>query len=147
MAPQYRARFGALESLSPHRVKERLLLVWLLLQSDTVLIPSATQEQLTARVLGWASLWGSQEWRHHWSCSSSSYPWSLFLSGLLLAAALRRAVNASGWRAFQCAQRRFLLDTVCITSPQTQHYDYCRNSRQLQSSVLWIVNYSSHNWV
>lgn len=61
-------------SHSHHTVKETLLLVCLL-QSDTALIPAATQEQPTVCVPGWASLWKALEWRGRWSCSSSSHPW------------------------------------------------------------------------
>lgn len=111
MTLQHRARFRALESPSPHRVKERLLLVWFL-QSDTVLIPSATREQLTASVLGSASLWKSLEWRGHWSHSSSSCPW------------LHLFVRSSPSCCVEAWSKCTWLESFSVCSEQIPSWDY-----------------------
>lgn len=69
----------------------------------------------------------------------------LFLSGLVLAAALGHAINTPAQGASRLAQSRCLVETISLTLAQTEHYGCCRNSRHLQSYLLGLGLSSSHN--
>lgn len=119
-----RARLRAMETLSPRRVKKRLLLVWFL-QSDTVLIPSGTQEQLTAAVLGWASLWKCLKWRDHWSCSSSSRP------------CLPVVVRSGPGRCIEACSKCVCSERFSVGSEQIPGWAYCCHLRP--NWALWLL--------